>query len=994
MNWLNSFRIKNKIIIIIIVIGALSNLAGSAINYQYEFHNTKERLIANSILHAKLISENCWLPLEFNYPKDAAEALGQLRALPEVTDGMLYTIGDTVFASYHKADNNSLYIPIELKTANYIIQGDYLITKQPVINKGEKYGTLYLRTYIDWYSLITARLFVSLGVIALMLLLVLFLAYMLQGTISQPIIELSQQMNFVANNKDYSIQLKNENNDEIGELYSEFNNMLAEINKKEQELQQSQANLSSLIESTDDFIWSVDRNFAVVTYNSALSDYIFQMYNSIIKTGVTIEPFHTIDHALLWQPLYKRCLDEGRYQIEYILLNSRILDLTFNPIIQNDKTIGIAVFGKDITDRKQAEEALKEKNEEYEALNEELKQNNDELYEAKSKIEESQVQFALAVKGSNDGIWDWNIVTNEIYFSPKWKEQIGYNDDEITNVFSSFENHLHPDDKKRVIEHLNNYLSTSLKKYDIEFRLRHKDNSYRWIQARGEALREKSGKPYRMSGSHTDITERKKTEEALQKYREHLEDLVTERTYELETAKNLAEAANKAKSVFLANMSHEIRTPMNAVLGFAQLLVRNESLSPVARNQVGSIMKSGDHLMGIINDVLEMSRIEAGRVELRNVSLDFKSLIDDLTTMFRFRAEEKNLIFYNEISPNIPKYIEADLGKLRQILINLLGNAVKFTPEGSVHLKIFMVNSHRIAIEVHDTGIGISLEEQATVFRSFERTQTGEKTAGGTGLGLSISKEYAQMMDGDISVTSETGKGSCFHFEFAVKKTDSVPVSLYSTQKVIGLTLGQEEKQVLVVDDIKENREVLRGMLEPLGFILTEAASGEEAIEMAATYKPHIILMDLVMTGIDGIETTRIIRKSSHGQSTVIIGISASAFEEDKKRFIEAGINVFIAKPFREQELFDALAQYADVLFETETQSTPTLIYNNKETIPTLEKMPPKWLKAFKQACTKGSINHIRQLGEEAKVLDSELSDYILKRVALYDLVGLKKIRE
>ncbi len=525
----------------------------------------------------------------------------------------------------------------------------------------------------------------------------------------------------------------------------------------------------------------------------------------------------------------------------------------------------------------------------------------------------------------------------------------------------------------------------------VESWQRRKDGVIRLLAWWYRALDDGYGSMTGSIGMARDITEQKLAEQELERYRDHLEEMVKVRTFDLGHAVAAANAANQAKSVFLTNMSHEIRTPMNAVLGFAQLLQRDASLSPESRNRVATILKSGEHLLAIINEILEMSRIEAGRVELRTQSVDLHALLNDLGVMFRMRADEKKLFFTLDIATDLQHSILVDLSKLRQVLINLLGNAVKFTKAGSITLRAFAVESARIAIEVQDSGIGITADEQSKLFRPFERTRSGEQAAGGTGLGLAISREYARLMGGDITVTSNVGEGSCFRFEFPVEVTDKVQIAVKQSCRVSGLVPGQGEIRVLVVDDLKENRELLREMLEPLGFVIDEAASSEEAIEKIPVFSPRIILMDQVMPGMNGSEATSILRVTHSKESLAIIGVTASTFEDEKKQFLDSGLNSCIAKPFREQELYDVLSRYAGVLFETEAYAELSVMQQYVE-LPTLEKMSAEWRKALSEALTRKNITRIKNLGEEARLNDPVLADWLLERIARYDMDGLKKL--
>ena len=532
--------------------------------------------------------------------------------------------------------------------------------------------------------------------------------------------------------------------------------------------------------------------------------------------------------------------------------------------------------------------------------------------------------------------------------------------------------------------------STTEKLIYVESWQRRKDGEIRLLAWWSRTLEDDHGSLIGTIATARDISTQRQSEMELERYRDHLEEIVKVRTFDLGRAVVAANSANQAKSMFLANMSHEIRTPMNAVLGFAQLLQRDASLPAAARNKVAAIMKSGEHLLTIINDILEMSRIEAGRVDLRSEPVNLLALLDDLVVMFRMRAEEKGLTFMLDCVTTLPAFIVTDSGKLRQILVNLLGNALKFTLSGSVVLRAATAGNNRIVIEVQDSGIGISSEELKKLFYPFERAVGGEHATGGTGLGLAISREYASLLGGGITVESRVGVGSCFRLEFDAPVTSLQPAAAQTQQPVTGLAPGQEEIRVLVVDDQRSNRELLRAMLEPLGMVVYEAVSGEEALEKVASLAPRIILMDLLMPGMSGVETTMRLRRSRAGKASIIIGITASAFLETKQQFLAAGIDAYIAKPFRERELLAALAEHAGVVFEAPEHGES----NSKASqgIPTTGKMSPEWIVKFRSALARGNVTLLRELGEEAREIDQRLSAWIIERTAGYDLISLKRL--
>jgi signal transduction histidine kinase/DNA-binding NarL/FixJ family response regulator len=404
-----------------------------------------------------------------------------------------------------------------------------------------------------------------------------------------------------------------------------------------------------------------------------------------------------------------------------------------------------------------------------------------------------------------------------------------------------------------------------------------------------------------------------------------LEQKVRERTRELEAAKKEAEAANLAKSVFLSSMSHELRTPMNAILGFAQLMQRDPTLKTAQRGNLETINRSGQHLLALINDVLEISRIEAGRAERVDSAFDFHEFLLGIEEMLRLRAEAKDIALYVELG-ELPHYVENDENKLRQILINLMGNAVKFTDSGSVTLSVeagkVEGETQPVTFRVKDTGVGIAAEEMDKIFEPFGQTKTGKQRSEGSGLGLTICRKFVQLLGGEVSVTSELGKGSEFSFTLPMKPLEEAGLPQVETPlQVIGLEAGQPEYRILVVEDKPDNRLLLRDLLQQVGFQVLEAVNGEEAITRFKEEHPDLICMDMRMPVMDGYEATRLIKAMPEGRETPIIALTASAFEEDREAVMACGCDGFVRKPLKEHRLFDAITRLLGVRFRYQDQA-------------------------------------------------------------------------
>lgn len=649
----------------------------------------------------------------------------------------------------------------------------------------------------------------------------------------------------------------------------------------------------------------------------------------------------------------------------------------------------------------------------------------------------SQERYMLAERAVNDGIWDWDIVNHEYYLSPRWNKILGYAEGELPNVESIFFDLIHPDDKTRASEAFHRHLEYK-ERYTTELRLRHKNGSFRWVLDRGEAIRDNDGRPLRMVGSITDITERKAAEAELLKYREHLEELVAMATtevkaivqtavngvitidtsgvirlfnpaaerlfgwtadevigrnvsilmpepiasehdgyiqrfletreakiigierevtakrkdgrtfpanlavghavlvegrhlfvafisdisaqkqaeHELRLAKEAAEAAAKAKANFLANMSHEIRTPMNTVIGFAEVVLQNQNLPTDTLKHVATILNSGKHLLSVINDILDFSKIEAGKIDLETVCFNLPSALQDCLHIMSLRATEKGLRIELKIEEDLPQYFLGDPNRLRQVILNLVGNAVKFTESGLITVAIEKTGEpDMLHFCISDTGIGMTKEQTERVFEPFSQADTTtSRRFGGTGLGTTISKQLVELMGGRIWVESDWGVGSHFHFTVRMPDTSQQESCLYQVTQSIAEYVSPRCFNVLLAEDIEANARLAILRLEQQGHRVTWVKNGQEAVNAFGQGGYDIILMDLQMPVLDGVSATKQIRRheKNTGDSRIpILALTASVLQHEREECRQAGIDAIVGKPIDINELLEQMERLA-----------------------------------------------------------------------------------
>ncbi|MEM6399744.1 MAG: chemotaxis protein CheB [Cyanobacteria bacterium P01_D01_bin.116] len=768
-------------------------------------------------------------------------------------------------------------------------------------------------------------------------------------------------------------------NEELHSVNEELFTVNAEYQSKIQELTELNADVDNLLQSTDIGVVFLDKSLKIRKFTPAATAAINLVDADI---GRPIEHItNNIDFSDFTE-LLQSVINCGGSKQREVKLNStgKHLLMRIYPYWQREKCCdGVVLTFVDV---------------------DEIKQVQEELQQTYNALEKNEQQLQAVLDNTTSVIYVKDIEGRYLLGNKQLSKVTGFR---LEQLLGNKDSELFPPEIYQVFQDNDQKVIAQNTVLEFEEVLPQPDGYIHTYISLKAPLYDEQGNPYAVCGISTDITKQKLTQEKLNKT-----------NTELVRAKEAAEAANHAKSEFLARMTHELRTPLNAILGFTQILNRNPKLENKQKQYLDTILRSGRHLLELINDILDISKIEAGMAEVNVTNFDLYRLLDGIEAMLHVKARAKQLQLKFEINPQLPQYVQTDESKLRQVLINLLGNAIKFTDSGSVILRVGFLpddkerigqgnkiensspSSLHLQFQVVDTGKGIAPEELDHIFDAFVQSNPTYQVDDGTGLGLAICQRFVNLMGGDIKIESTLLKGTKVQFNILVdiaEVTPEVAQCLLPQGRILRLKPNQSNNRILIVEDNWDNRQLLLQILVPLGFEIIEATNGQEAIELWEKEQPNLILMDMRMPVMDGYQATKIIKqkmseREENSYSTAIIALTATAFNEDRQFMLRLGCDDFIRKPFQEDILLNKIAQYLEVEYIYESENNGNSISYaeqtdlnklNKLTPDSLKVMPEEWCKSlYKKAisCNQDSVLQLlSEIPEDYQNLKMQLEE-------------------
>ncbi|WP_111977165.1 response regulator [Algibacillus agarilyticus] len=754
---------------------------------------------------------------------------------------------------------------------------------------------MYLQEYDDFNSALIDLTKTNIIIVLIVCLFSLGIAFVLSRLISRPIRHFTHQIKEVADGH-FEGHVEETGADELRSLANAFNQMKSNLQLREQEIIDNQKLLARAQELAH--LGSFELNIETLTMK-----WSEELFNIL---GYSQNKDTTLNNIFCLMPES----DQGKFQanIERLLKND---ELTVPSI---EFTITTA-YGKKRQVMIMLEKQMND-NEEYFIIGTVNDVSN--IRRTEIALKASEERLSLILQSTHDALWDWNLISDEVFLSPRWFTMLDYSPNDLTSSTATFARVLHPDDHRSVFGQVAKIKNGIIDNIDVEFRMVKKNGDILWVHSRGSVVEYNRHKtPIRFVGTNTDISSRKEIENQLRELNDGLEQRVSERTLQfeeannsLQTAKEIAENANTAKSTFLANMSHEIRTPMNAIIGLTKLCLKT-TLNTKQYNYINNVKKSSENLLVIINDILDFSKIEAGKLSIESEKFNLNNLLSNLSDLYAHKAHEKGLEFIIHTQSKVPADLIGDPLRITQILTNLCGNAIKFTHKGQVmvHVSLIGTNEDRVLLKfsVIDSGIGLTIDQQQKLFKAFNQGDASTtRKYGGTGLGLTISKQLVTLMNGAITVESVESKGSTFQFE--------LPLYINTTQEANfpindGSLVG---KKALIIDDNYLTNQSLKDHLKTYGMEVAAFVDGMEALNWLAVSqeKMDVVLLDWSMPdGLSGPETLDSLRKQINIQETQLLILNNTQSRQNEPEAKLPAAVQSLSKPVSPTQLFKSVSQ-------------------------------------------------------------------------------------